>query len=93
MPVSRVVIADSDASFRRKLKDFLRHAGYTLIREAAEGKSALKIVFRIRLLAKPLQETNILPGLEIPQRYMPERNNYGNYWYLFALCNSEATKR
>ncbi|MEW6275084.1 MAG: ANTAR domain-containing protein [Bacillota bacterium] len=117
MPASRVVIADSDANFRRKLKDFLRHAGYTLIREAAEGKSALQIVFQTEpdiviledkipgsegmdiaeiigehqvapvvlaveinplamedlarktgvygILAKPLQETNILPVLEM----------------------------
>lgn len=46
MPFSRVVIADSDPDFRRKLKDFLRHAGCTLIREAGEGKSALAIVFQ-----------------------------------------------
>lgn len=46
MPVSRVVIADSDENFRRQLKDILRHAGCTLIREAGEGKSALQIVFQ-----------------------------------------------
>lgn len=46
MPVSRVVIADSDLNFRRQLKDILRHAGCTLIREAGEGKSALQIVFQ-----------------------------------------------
>lgn len=46
MPASRVVIAHSDANFRRKIKDILRHAGYTLVREAGEGKSALQIVFQ-----------------------------------------------
>ncbi len=118
MPVSRVVIADSDLNFRRQLKDILRHAGCTLIREAGEGKSALQIVFQTEpdiviledripgsegidiaeiigehrvapvvlaieptrqqnleelarkngvygLLIKPLQETNILPVLEV----------------------------
>jgi len=118
VPVSRVVIADSDLNFRRQLKDILRHAGCTLIREAGEGKSALQIVFQTEpdlviledripgsegidiaeiigehrvapvvlaieptrqqnleelarkngvygLLIKPLQETNILPVLEV----------------------------
>lgn len=46
MPATRVVIAHSDVNFRRKLKDALRLAGYTLIREAGEGKSALQIVFQ-----------------------------------------------
>jgi len=46
VPVSRVVIADSDLNFRRQLKDILRHAGCTLIREVGEGKSALQIVFQ-----------------------------------------------
>jgi response regulator NasT len=46
VPVSRVVIADSDPHSRRKLRDFLRHAGCTLIKEAGEGKSALQAVFQ-----------------------------------------------
>lgn len=47
MSVNRVVIADSDVNFRRKLKDILRHVGFMLVGEAGEGNSALQIVFQM----------------------------------------------
>jgi len=44
---TRVVIADSDLSFRRKLKDILNHAGYLVTGEPARGKETLQMVFQI----------------------------------------------
>ena len=47
MSGTRVVIADSDLSFRRKLKDILNHAGYLVTGEPARGKETLQMVFQI----------------------------------------------
>lgn len=43
---ARIVIADSDHGFRRKLKDILIHAGYLVVGEAGDGRGALKVVYQ-----------------------------------------------
>jgi len=43
---ARIVIADADAVFRKKLKEILLLAGYLVVGEVSEGRSALKVVFQ-----------------------------------------------
>ncbi|MHB1041422.1 MAG: ANTAR domain-containing response regulator [Eubacteriales bacterium] len=43
---TRIVIADADAAFRKKLKDTLIHAGYLVIGEVGDGRGALKVIFQ-----------------------------------------------
>ncbi|OPX88665.1 MAG: putative transcriptional regulatory protein pdtaR [Pelotomaculum sp. PtaB.Bin104] len=43
---ARIVIADSDHGFRKKLKDILIHAGYLVVGEAEDGRGALKAVYQ-----------------------------------------------
>lgn len=43
---TRIVIADADAAFRKKLKDTLIYAGYLVIGEVGDGRSALKVIFQ-----------------------------------------------
>lgn len=62
MPGTRVVIADSDLSFRRKLKDILNHAGYLVIGEPARGKETLQMVFQMEPDLVVLESR--LPGSE-----------------------------
>ncbi|HAP93711.1 MAG TPA: response regulator [Desulfotomaculum sp.] len=59
---TRVVVADSDLSFRRKLKDILNHAGYLVTGEPARGKETLQMVFQIEPDLVVLESR--LPGSE-----------------------------
>ncbi|MCL6634784.1 MAG: ANTAR domain-containing protein [Peptococcaceae bacterium] len=43
---ARIVIADADAGFRKKLKEMLVHAGYLVTGEVGDGRSALKVIFQ-----------------------------------------------
>lgn len=43
---TRIVIADADAGYRKKLKEVLVQAGYLVTAEAGNGRSALKAVFQ-----------------------------------------------
>ena len=43
---ARIVIADTDADFRKKLKDTLVRAGYLVTGEVGDGRSALKVIFQ-----------------------------------------------
>lgn len=43
---TRIVIADADEDYRKKLKDTLNHAGYLVTGEAGNGRSALKVIFQ-----------------------------------------------
>lgn len=43
---TRIVIADADAAFRKKLKDTLIHAGYLVVGEVGDGRGALKVIFQ-----------------------------------------------
>jgi len=43
---ARIVIADADVNFRKKLKEILNLAGYLVVGEVSEGRSALKVVFQ-----------------------------------------------
>lgn len=43
---SRIVIADPDESYRKKLKDMLARAGYTVVGEAGDAPAALEVVSR-----------------------------------------------
>ncbi len=43
---TRIVIADSDASYRRSLKELFRQADYLVVGEAAETTSALQVIFQ-----------------------------------------------
>lgn len=43
---ARIVIADADDGFRKKLKETLVHAGYLVTGEVGEGRSALKVIFQ-----------------------------------------------
>lgn len=43
---TRIVIADADAAFRKKLKDTLIYAGYLVIGEVGDGRGALKVIFQ-----------------------------------------------
>lgn len=43
---ARIVIADADAGFRKKLKEALVHAGYLVTGEVGDGRSALKVIFQ-----------------------------------------------
>ena len=43
---TRIVIADADAAFRKKLKETLIHAGYLVVGEVGDGRSALKVIFQ-----------------------------------------------
>lgn len=43
---ARIVIADSDHGFRKKLKEILIHAGYLVVGEAGDGRGALKAVYQ-----------------------------------------------
>lgn len=43
----RIVIADTDAAYRRSLKDAFRHADYLVVGEASDARSALQIVFQV----------------------------------------------
>lgn len=62
MPANRVVIADSDLNFRRKIKDILRHVGYMVIGEAGDGKNALQVIFQVEPEVVILEEK--IPGSE-----------------------------
>lgn len=42
----RVLLADPDPEFRRKLKDLLRQHGYLVVAEAEDGRSTLQAAFR-----------------------------------------------
>ncbi|RJQ24726.1 MAG: ANTAR domain-containing protein [Peptococcaceae bacterium] len=43
---TRVVVADADVVFRKKLKEILSQAGYLVVGEVGDGRSALKVVFQ-----------------------------------------------
>lgn len=43
---TRIVIADTDAAFRRTLKEAFRHADYQVVGEAADARGALQIIFQ-----------------------------------------------
>lgn len=43
---TRIVIADADAGYRKKLKETLVHAGYLVTGEVEDGRSALKVIFQ-----------------------------------------------
>lgn len=43
---ARIVIADADAGFRKKLKETLVHAGYLVTGEVGDGRGALKVIFQ-----------------------------------------------
>ncbi|MCG9966732.1 ANTAR domain-containing protein [Pelotomaculum terephthalicicum JT] len=43
---ARIVIADADVNSRKKLKEILILAGYLVVGEVSEGRSALKVVFQ-----------------------------------------------
>jgi len=43
---TRIVIADADASFRKKIKEMLVQAGYLVTGEVGDCRSALKVVSR-----------------------------------------------
>lgn len=43
---TRIVIADTDAAFRRSLKEAFRHADYLVVGEATDARSALQIIFQ-----------------------------------------------
>jgi len=43
---ARIVIADADVAFRKKLKGTLVHAGYFIAGEAENGRGALKVIFQ-----------------------------------------------
>ena len=43
---TRIVIADADAGYRKKLKETLVHAGYLVTAEVGDGRSALKAIFQ-----------------------------------------------
>lgn len=43
---TRVVIADSDSTFRKTLREVFRHIDYLVVGEAADAHSALQIVFQ-----------------------------------------------
>ncbi|MCL6610109.1 MAG: ANTAR domain-containing protein [Peptococcaceae bacterium] len=43
---TRIVIAETDAAYRRKLKEAFRHADYLVVGEAADARSALQIIFQ-----------------------------------------------
>jgi response regulator NasT len=62
VPANRVVIADSDLNFRRKIKDILRHMGYMVIGEAGDGKNALQVIFQVEPEIVILEEK--IPGSE-----------------------------
>ena len=44
----RIVIADSDTVFRNSLKEKLLNAGYTVVGEAPDGRSALQMAYNIQ---------------------------------------------
>lgn len=58
----RVVLADSDATSRKKLKALVTQLGYTLVGTAGDGVSALKLV-RTRQPELVLLDTS-LPGMD-----------------------------
>ena len=43
---TRIVIADSDRTFLKKLKDNLMHVGYLVVGEVYDAKSALQVIFQ-----------------------------------------------
>ena len=43
---TRIVIADADAGYRKKLKEILVHAGYLVTGEVGDGRKALKVIFQ-----------------------------------------------
>jgi two-component system, response regulator PdtaR len=43
---TRIVIADADAGYRKKIKEILVQAGYLITGEAGDSRSALKVIFR-----------------------------------------------
>lgn len=60
---TRIIIADGDAAFRKKLKESLRHAGYMPIGEAGDAHSALQVVFQAEPDLVVLEHR--LPGSEM----------------------------
>jgi len=59
---ARVVIADADTSYRKKLKEILNQAGYLVVGEVGEGRSALKVIFQTEPDVVIMDA--MLPGLE-----------------------------
>lgn len=43
---TRIIIAETDAAYRRKLKEAFRHADYLVVGEATDARSALQIIFQ-----------------------------------------------
>lgn len=43
---TRIIIADSDAAYRKSLKEEFRHADYLVVGEAADARTALQIIFQ-----------------------------------------------
>lgn len=63
---TRIVVADPDAVFRKKLKEILQHFGYLVVGEVGDGRSALKVIFQnepdLVIMDSRLPGTN---GLEV----------------------------
>ena len=59
---TRIVIADADPAFRKKLKETLVHAGYMVVADVGHGRALLKAVFQTEpdLVIKDAR----LPGAE-----------------------------
>lgn len=43
---TRIVVADPDIVFRKKMKEILQHFGYLVVGEVGDGRSALKVIFQ-----------------------------------------------
>jgi len=66
MAEQRIVLADSDATWRKAIKDMLIRLGYWVVGEAADGLTALKLV-RSRQPDLLIIESNVpgMSGLEV----------------------------
>lgn len=60
----RIIIADADASFRKTIKDILQKAGYLVVAEASDEKSALQVIL------------NMQPDLVILDPKLPGRKGF-----------------
>lgn len=58
----RIILADTDPAFRKHLKEKLHKAGYMVVGETSDGRSALQMIF------------NVQPDLVIMNARMPGRN-------------------
>lgn len=58
----RIIMADPDPLFRKDIKEKLLKAGYMVVGEAVDGRSALQLIF------------NIQPDLVILNSHLPGRN-------------------